>query len=98
MGGTWTMIPYFCGDLPECHIPSEKSLNMAKEAIRKHYILVGVLEDYSTTLKLLEALLPGYFGGASRLYALKKDLLIYSGRTKIKLAPSKTTIGLVQVC
>ena len=66
------------------------------ENIRKNYILVGVLEDYATTLKLLEVLLPGFFGGASRLYSQNKDLLIYSGRTKIKMAPSTETIGLVR--
>lgn len=52
-----------------------------------------MLEDFTTTLKLFERLLPAYFSGSSRLYAQNRDMLLYSGRTKLKLAASPETIA-----
>ena len=82
--------------IKSCKKPSEASLQRAIYNIEKHYLLVGVLEDFTTTLKLFERLLPAYFTGSSRLYAQNRDMLLYSGRTKLKLGASPETMAVLR--
>ena len=67
-GGTWTLIPYFCGNDNFCQIPTKRALNAAMENVRKSYLLVGILEDYDRFWKLGEVLMPRFFKGAHTLY------------------------------
>ena len=91
-GGTWTMIPYFCGEEAFCKIPSEQSLEKAIDNIEKHYLFVGVLEEFELSLRVFEELLPSFFTGSARLFKQNYDMLLYSGKTKFKIPPTEATI------
>ena len=67
-GGSWTLIPYFCGNDYFCQKPTKRALNAAMENVRKSYLLVGILEDYDRFLKLGEVLMPRFFKGSHTLY------------------------------
>ncbi|PIK52066.1 hypothetical protein BSL78_11018, partial [Apostichopus japonicus] len=56
------MVNYFCGYGPECQEPTEGALEKAKQNVDK-YVVVGVVEEYEDFLKVLEKLLPDFFGG-----------------------------------
>ncbi|XP_071818563.1 uronyl 2-sulfotransferase-like isoform X2 [Apostichopus japonicus] len=56
------MVNYFCGYGPECQQPTEGALEKAKQNVDK-YVVVGVVEEYEDFLKVLEKLLPDFFGG-----------------------------------
>ena len=45
-------LSYFCGNALECRlVGSRPAYQMAKENIERHYSVVGVTEDYASTLK-----------------------------------------------
>ena len=69
------MIPYFCGNEEFCGIPSERAFDKAVANVRKHYLIVGVLEDYLRFLKLSEILLPIFFRGSVKMYFHKEKAL-----------------------
>ena len=49
------MTRYFCGFHPACaNVCSSAALARAKKILTQEYMLVGVLEELETTLKLLE--------------------------------------------
>ena len=43
--------------------------------VRRHYLIVGLLEDYVKFLELAEILLPVFFRGAGKIYSLKEKAL-----------------------
>lgn len=57
---------YFCGMDPVCTRMDEESVKLAKKHLDNEYVFVGMLEEYNTTLYLLENILPEYFSGAKR--------------------------------
>ena len=71
------MVKYFCGtDLKECTLLSgdgndwkavARATERAKSIIQNQFYVIGILEEFSTTLKLFEKLLPDYFSGALEL-------------------------------
>ena len=62
-------IPYFCGQDPQCRVVGNKwAMEMAMENVDKYYSVVGVIEEFSKTLKVLQQKLPFYFGGVLDLY------------------------------
>ena len=76
----YNYLGFLCGetDLKSCEFSSELHRNddsmrgvvdRAKKMITDQYYLVGILEKYDLTLKLLEKMLPDYFGG---VYDLSK--------------------------
>ncbi|KAG5265793.1 hypothetical protein AALO_G00246440 [Alosa alosa] len=62
------IIPYFCGQHPQCREPSEWALEKAKQNVLEHYLLVGVLEELEDVLLLLERLLPHFFFDVLNIY------------------------------
>ncbi|XP_017555189.1 uronyl 2-sulfotransferase isoform X1 [Pygocentrus nattereri] len=62
------IIPYFCGQHPQCREPSLWALQKAKENVLEHYLLVGVLEELEDVLLLLERLLPHFFSDVLNIY------------------------------
>ncbi|XP_077986176.1 uronyl 2-sulfotransferase-like [Glandiceps talaboti] len=55
------IIPFFCGQAPHCREPSTRALDDAKKNVIDEYIFVGLLEEFETSIKMLELLLPRYF-------------------------------------
>lgn len=47
---------------------TEGALERAKYAVESQYAVVGVLEDFNTTLTVLEKYIPKFFGGATSVY------------------------------
>ncbi|XP_077994503.1 uronyl 2-sulfotransferase-like [Glandiceps talaboti] len=64
----FAIIPYFCGQDPRCDVPTRWALETAKENVINHYIVIGVLEDFNSTLSVLEGVLPQFFKGATDAY------------------------------
>ena len=67
-------IKYFCGKNDKCrHNPNtDYAMNLAITNIDKFYLVVGVIEQFKKTLKVLEYLLPEYFAGAVHVYEEQK--------------------------
>ena len=60
---------FFCGFHPVCdNICSAAALLRAKRVLEERYVLVGTLEMLEGYIKLLERLLPTWFGGALAAY------------------------------
>lgn len=60
---------FFCGHDQECTpFNTEGALERAKYAVESQYAVVGVLEDFNTTLTVLEKYIPRFFGGATSVY------------------------------
>ncbi|RXN33830.1 uronyl 2-sulfotransferase [Labeo rohita] len=62
------IIPYFCGQHPQCREPGLWALETAKQNVLDHYLLVGVLEELEDVLLLLERLLPHFFSDVLNIY------------------------------
>lgn len=63
------MTEYFCGFGPECSdLCSDRALARAKHVLRTEYMLVGMLEELNTTVKLLERVLPSWFAGLHEVF------------------------------
>ncbi|XP_053737117.1 uronyl 2-sulfotransferase a isoform X1 [Synchiropus splendidus] len=62
------IIPYFCGQHPQCREPGTWALERAKQNVVENYLLVGILEELEDVLLLLERLLPHYFTGVLEIY------------------------------
>ncbi|XP_044024018.1 uronyl 2-sulfotransferase a isoform X1 [Siniperca chuatsi] len=62
------IIPYFCGQHPQCREPGAWALERAKQNVLENYLLVGILEELEDVLLLLERLLPHYFTGVLNIY------------------------------
>eukprot|EP00736_Rhodelphis_marinus_P000976 Rmarinus@m.28953 len=57
---------YLCGTDPSCFDGSREGLERAKDNVRRHYPVVGVLDQLDDTVWLLQRVLPGYFDGYER--------------------------------
>ncbi|XP_018585892.1 uronyl 2-sulfotransferase a [Scleropages formosus] len=62
------IIPYFCGQHPQCREPGVWALERAKQNVLEHFLLVGVLEELEDVLLLLERLLPHFFSDVLTIY------------------------------
>uniref|UniRef100_A0A3Q3ADM3 Uronyl 2-sulfotransferase n=1 Tax=Kryptolebias marmoratus TaxID=37003 RepID=A0A3Q3ADM3_KRYMA len=62
------IIPYFCGQHPQCREPGVWALERAKQNVLENYLLVGILEELEDVLLMLERLLPHYFSGVLDIY------------------------------
>ena len=62
-------IPYFCGQNSQCQVLGDKwAMEMAMENVKKFYSVVGVIEDFPKTLRVLESTIPEFFEGVMDLY------------------------------
>ncbi|CAH1267882.1 UST [Branchiostoma lanceolatum] len=87
---SFILTQYFCGQSTICTKPSQAAVEVAKENIRRHYAVVGVLEEFSSFLKVLEVVMPQFFRGASSEW--KQIGSVY----KENQAPIQTWVGHVQ--
>ncbi|KAM9554223.1 uronyl 2-sulfotransferase-like [Salvelinus alpinus] len=62
------IIPYFCGQHPQCREPGQWALERAKQNVLENFLIVGILEELEDVLLLLERLLPHYFTDVLNIY------------------------------
>ncbi|XP_048829787.1 uronyl 2-sulfotransferase-like [Brienomyrus brachyistius] len=62
------IIPYFCGQHPQCREPGPWALERAKKNVLENFLLVGILEELEDVLLLLERLLPHFFSDVLSIY------------------------------
>ena len=62
------MIPFFCGSSQICLNRGDEALRIAKQNVRDKYLIVGIIEDFRNTIKILELLVPNFFNGATGFY------------------------------
>ncbi|XP_060770065.1 uronyl 2-sulfotransferase a isoform X2 [Neoarius graeffei] len=62
------IVPYFCGQHPQCREPGVWALERAKQNAMENFLLVGILEELEDVLLLLERLLPHYFSDVLNIY------------------------------
>merc|ERR1719397_2064104 len=64
-GGQDLQLTYFCGSNIECGDPRSKSaLRLAMFNLEKQFAVVGVMEEFETSIAMMEAMLPRWFRGA----------------------------------
>eukprot|EP00045_Choanoeca_perplexa_P015986 m.209358 g.209358 ORF g.209358 m.209358 type:complete len:320 (+) comp17138_c1_seq1:201-1160(+) len=63
------MTEFFCGHHPDCQQMDSKALERAKSNLEKEFLLVGLTEEFSASLTLLERLLPDFFMDARKRMA-----------------------------
>ncbi|XP_076803192.1 uronyl 2-sulfotransferase-like [Clavelina lepadiformis] len=66
-------LAFFCGNHKDCRTDSQWTLDEAKKNVEKHFTVVGIVEDYNNTLKLLEKTFPKFFGGMFPIYQKMKS-------------------------
>jgi dermatan/chondrotin sulfate uronyl 2-O-sulfotransferase UST len=66
--GTSPMLPFFCGNEPECEQNKTYALFKAIDHVNRYYTVVGVVEELYNFLFVLEHILPRYFRGACLEY------------------------------
>ncbi|XP_002740653.1 uronyl 2-sulfotransferase-like [Saccoglossus kowalevskii] len=92
---TFRIIPYFCGQDDMCRVPSRWALETAIRHVVKDYVFVGILEDFENTLRILEIIMPQFFGGASEAYSTivtKGDVQSFKSVSRKEPAEVATTI------
>lgn len=79
----WRYIEFFCGNGPECQTPTtaksaedeaaakSRMVEAAKRRMLNDYFVIGVLEQFEDSLRVLEKLLPRYYRGALDVYQSK---------------------------
>ena len=73
---------FFCGNSPQCKIPAdETTFLLARKNLLNFYWVVGTLERFNETTKLLEKTLPTYFPSNS-LHSQKKFHLLQNSYEK----------------
>ncbi|KAJ8044846.1 Heparan sulfate 2-O-sulfotransferase 1 [Holothuria leucospilota] len=89
-----TLIGHFCGyDTHPCkaEVHSKKAFNKAVTNIERNYVVIGIMEDYDSFLRVLEKVLPEYFGGALSIYHQQKKDTLSKMKTKNKTTVSRRT-------
>ena len=74
-GGSYKIIPYFCGNKLKCTQPNIDGVLEAIQNVKQYYLAVGILEDMSGTLELFQRLLPNIFQHSPYLYRIKEAVL-----------------------
>ncbi|XP_078602251.1 uronyl 2-sulfotransferase-like [Branchiostoma floridae x Branchiostoma japonicum] len=82
------MTQFFCGQDSICMEPSQAAVEKAKENIRRHYAVVGVLEEFSSFLKVLEVVMPQFFRGAHHTWRGIESQQMEYQKTTNKRPPS----------
>ncbi|XP_055642734.1 heparin sulfate O-sulfotransferase [Toxorhynchites rutilus septentrionalis] len=91
----WLQIPFFCGHAAECWKPgSTWALEEAKRNLVNEYFLVGVTEEMTEFVDLLELALPRLYRGASEHFL--KSNKSHLRKTKSKIDPQPETVASIQ--
>ncbi|XP_030081823.1 heparan sulfate 2-O-sulfotransferase pipe isoform X1 [Drosophila hydei] len=76
---------FFCGHDYECTpFNTVGALERAKFAVEQQYAVVGVLEDFNTTLSVLEKYVPRFFEGVRDIYANSAEYLTKINKNNFK--------------
>lgn len=70
------LVKQFCGYDTVCSTASPAALLRAKENVKNHYLLVGVLEEIDDFVRVLEKLVPSVFSGG--FHTLENDKRVQS--------------------
>ncbi|XP_070576835.1 uronyl 2-sulfotransferase-like [Ptychodera flava] len=98
--GGFLVVPYFCGQEPACQKPSRWALEKAKQNVVEKFAFVGILEDFNSTLIVLEKMFPQFFKGLYRTYKhVKYKVFRYRSSTKtetssVAMAIMRSRLGL----
>ncbi|KAJ9583307.1 hypothetical protein L9F63_022348, partial [Diploptera punctata] len=88
---------FFCGHSDACTpFNTIGALQRAKKAVERHYAVVGVLEDFNTTLTVLENYVPLFFEGASEVYWDEVDRFTRINRNLFKPPVSEEVKDIVR--
>lgn len=91
----WLQIPFFCGHAAECfQTGSRWALDRAKSNLVNEYFLVGVTEQMSNFISLLELSLPRIFNGSIEHF--NKSNKSHLRKTKSKIDPLPETVAQIQ--
>ncbi|CAF1533167.1 unnamed protein product, partial [Didymodactylos carnosus] len=95
--GVSNVVPFFCGQHPDCQRIDDWSLKRAKQNINQFYTVIGITEDLYKFFYVLEKLLPLYFKNVCLLYmkegSERAENQLYS---KYKKKPSNDTIAILR--
>ncbi|RZF37545.1 hypothetical protein LSTR_LSTR008583 [Laodelphax striatellus] len=91
----WLQIPFLCGHSADCWTPGNAwALEEAKRNLISQYLVVGVMEQLSDFIAILEATLPGFFRGAVEHFKHSKKA--HLRKTNQKLKPKESTIKKIE--
>jgi hypothetical protein len=85
----FSIISFFCGHDVVCQYANDVSLQKAKANIEMYYNVIGLQEDFTRFLELLEIVFPNYFNGVVEVYKLHKS--IQKNQTRLKPEVSQET-------
>ena len=95
--GVRSFLSFFCGHEPMCNDAgrppsSDAAIALAKSNVERHYLILGLLEYFHSSLELFEYIAPDVFGGLSHQY-MKFGSKIRAHRTsrKFRHTPNETT-------
>ena len=83
----FNIITYFCGQEEMCRQNTDASLTKAISHVERYYTVVGIQEDFQSTIELLEHTYPTFMSGALQLFKSK----IPANKSPNRLNDSETT-------
>ncbi|KAJ8020762.1 Heparan sulfate 2-O-sulfotransferase 1 [Holothuria leucospilota] len=86
-------VTHFCGYDSKCSTDENFALRRAKENVVRYFDVVGIMEDYSSFVQVVESLILPTFSGAVNNYARiqQETALVSNMKTHGKILPSKET-------
>lgn len=91
----WKQIPFFCGHSPDCwKIGNEWALAEAKRNLHENYFLVGVTNEISEFVQVLEETLPTFFRGAVNIFETSNKS--HLRKTSQKRDPLEETVNKIK--
>lgn len=88
-------INIFCGYDTRCSKDKTFALREAKKNLDK-YMVVGLMEEFEDTVRVLEKLMPTMFGGGAILYKKIMADSVNISKTKFKKTPSAETLDILK--
>ncbi|XP_041480715.1 uronyl 2-sulfotransferase-like [Lytechinus variegatus] len=85
----------FCGYERKCISSPEYALEQAKRNLDK-FLVVGIVEEYESSLRVLERLLPSMFKGAMHEYQSNKAQFSSVSKTAFKKMPTTKTVEIMK--
>jgi len=86
------LIPFFCGSSKVCQKRGDEALKIAKDNVRDKYAIVGIMEDFPSTMRAFQSLIPRFFMGADVLYDRANEALHEHSKTAHRKEPDPDTV------